>query len=160
MNDNINILVVDDNQENLRVVSNYLKEKSYRIALALDGKSALKIIEDKTIDLILLDVMMPEMDGFEVCEKLKNNPETKDIPIIFLTAKNETADIVKGFKIGGVDYITKPFQKEELLVRIDNHVQLKKVRDILKDQSENHKKSRDTFMKALYDLGKVVNKNE
>jgi len=160
MNKNVNILVVDDNQENLKVVSNYLKEKSYRIALSLNGENALKIVKDKTIDLILLDVMMPDMDGFEVCKTLKSNPETKDIPIIFLTAKNETEDIVKGFQLGGVDYITKPFQKEELLVRINNHVQLKQIRDILKEQSQNYKKSRDTFMKTLYDLSKIMGNHE
>ena len=118
MTDSTYILVVDDNHENLKVVGNFLKEKNYKIAMATDGKSALKILENNSIDLILLDIMMPEMDGFEVCRQLKENPSTRDIPVIFLTARTETEDIVKGFQLGGVDYITKPFSMEELLYRI------------------------------------------
>lgn len=156
MNENINILVVDDNQENLKVVSNFLKEKGYKIALALDGQAALKVLDDNKIDLILLDIMMPEMDGFEVCKILKEKPETKEIPVIFLTAKIETGDIVKGFQIGGVDYITKPFKKEELYARVNNHIQLKLIKDMLKERTEESIKSRDMFMRTLHDLGKII----
>lgn len=156
MNKNVHILVVDDNQENLKVVSNYLKEKGYKIALALDGKSAINILESNKIDLILLDIIMPEMDGFEVCKEIKAKKETKEIPIIFLTVRTETDDIVKGFQIGGVDYITKPFKKEELYARINNHIQLKLVRDLLKERIEESIKSRDLFMKTLYDIGKII----
>lgn len=159
MNKNTHILVVDDNKENLKVVSNYLKDKGYKIALALDGKNALNILETNKIDLILLDIMMPEMDGFEVCEIIKSNDKTEEIPIIFLTARTETDDIVKGFQLGGVDYITKPFRKEELYARVNNHVQLKQVRDFLKERTEESLKSRDLFMKTLYDLGKIIDPN-
>ncbi|MFZ4401751.1 MAG: hybrid sensor histidine kinase/response regulator [Bacteroidales bacterium] len=124
MNKDLYILAVDDNQENLRIISNFLKDEGYKIALAMDGISALKILEENNIDLILLDIMMPEMDGFEVCKKVKANPETKEIPIVFLTAKNQTEDIVEGFKIGAVDYIIKPFKKDELLIRVKNHLEL------------------------------------
>ena len=124
MNEKNLILVVDDNQENLKVVSNFLKEMNYKIALALDGDSALQIVRENKIDLILLDIMMPGMDGFEVCKILKEKPETKDIPIIFLTARSESLDIVKGFQLGGVDYITKPFNREELIIRVRNHIEL------------------------------------
>lgn len=158
MNKSIYILAVDDNLKNLKLVSNLLKEKDYKIALAADGKSALKIVEENKIDLILLDIMMPEMDGFEVCKILKSKPETKDIPVIFLTAKNDAEDIVKGFKLGGVDYITKPFKREELIVRVNNHVQLKMVKDYLVAAQKETKKSRDFFMRVLYDLGKIVDK--
>jgi len=96
----VNILVVDDNLENLKVVCSLLKEKKYLIALAENGERALKILEEIKIDLILLDIMMPEMDGFEVCRLIKKNPETENIPIIFLTAKSETGEIVKGFQAG------------------------------------------------------------
>lgn len=123
-NTGVHVLVVDDMQENLKVVSNFLKEEGYKIALALDGKSALNIIDSHPTDIILLDIMMPEMDGYEVCKKIKQNNKTKDIPIIFLSAKNETKDIVEGFKTGGVDYILKPFNKEELLARVQTHVEL------------------------------------
>jgi two-component system sensor histidine kinase/response regulator len=118
------ILVVDDNQENLKVVSNFLKEEGYKIALALDGESALAVLDENAIDLILLDVMMPGMDGFEVCAKIKKDNALKEIPIIFLTAKNNTEDIVKGFQLGGVDYITKPFIRDEMLVRVHTHLEL------------------------------------
>lgn len=156
MNENVNILVVDDNQENLKVVSTYLKEKKYKIALALDGTSAIKILETNKIDLILLDVMMPGMDGYEVCAKLKANHATKDIPIIFLTAKNETEDIVKGFELGGVDYIPKPFRKEELYARVNNHVQLKLMRDFLAENLEHMKSSRAELMRTLLDYARAT----
>lgn len=157
MNENVNILVVDDDRENLKVVSNFLKEKGYKIALALNGKKALKVLEDNKIDLILLDIMMPGMDGFEVCKVLKEKSETKEIPVIFLTAKNETDEIVEGFRLGGVDYITKPFKREELFARVNNHIQLKLVRDMLKERMEESIKSRNLFMKTMYDLGKIIN---
>jgi DNA-binding response OmpR family regulator len=160
MNEDINILVVDDNQENLKVISSFLKEKQYRIALATDGESAIKILENNKIDLILLDIMMPGMDGFEVCQILKEKQETKDIPVIFLTARTETDDIVKGFQIGGVDYITKPFRKEELYARVQNHIQLKLVRDFLIKSELDTKKSRDYFMRTLYELAKIMERNK
>lgn len=156
MNEKSLILVVDDNQENLKVVSNFLKEKNYGIALALDGENALQIVNENKIDLILLDIMMPGMDGFEVCKKLKDKPETKDIPIIFLTARTESEDIVKGFKLGGVDYITKPFNREELNARVTCHIQLKLIRDNLIECELSTRKSRDYFMKVIYDLGNII----
>ncbi len=116
------ILMVDDNPKNLQVLGNIL-EKYYRTAVALGGKDALKIIRRRKPDLILLDIMMPEMDGLEVCRQLKLSPDTWDIPVIFLTARADTEDIIRGFQTGALDYICKPFQKEELLVRV--HTQLK-----------------------------------
>ena len=133
------ILIVDDNKQNLQILGNILHMKGYQIAMAKDGPGALKIVGSTKPDLILLDIMMPGMDGYEVCEKLKTNAETKNIPVIFLTAKTETEDIVNGFVKGGVDYITKPFQKEELLVRINTHIQLKHSQDIIKKQAEELK---------------------
>lgn len=156
MTENIHILAVDDNQENLRVVSNYLKEKKYKIALAMDGKSALSILESTKIDLILLDIMMPGMDGFEVCRQIKALPSMKDIPIIFLTAKNDTEDVVKGFQLGGVDYITKPFRHEELFARVNTHVQLKIMRDFLLNNIKNIKSSQAEFMRVLLDFAKTL----
>ncbi|MCL3782237.1 hybrid sensor histidine kinase/response regulator [Prolixibacteraceae bacterium JC049] len=118
------ILIVDDNKQNLQVLGNLLHENHYKVAMAKDGPSALQIVKKVNPDLIVLDIMMPDMDGFEVCQKLKADRDTRDIPIIFLTAKTDSEDIVKGFVLGGVDYITKPFKKEELVVRIKNHVDL------------------------------------
>jgi two-component system, sensor histidine kinase and response regulator len=156
MKENIHILIVDDNRDNLRVVSSFLKDKGYKLALALDGASALEILQTNQIDLILLDIMMPEMDGFQVCKIIKANPELKDIPVIFLTAKNQTEDVVTGFELGGVDYITKPFRKEELYVRVSNHLQLKMMRDYLKKELENTTESRNAFMRTLLDFGKTL----
>lgn len=124
MDTKLNILIVDDTQENLKIISKQLKENGYNIALAYNGLSGLKVLEENRIDLILSDIMMPEMDGFEFCKRVKENNATKEIPLIFLTAKISVSDIVKGFEVGGVDYITKPFNRAEMLVRVKNHLDL------------------------------------
>jgi two-component system sensor histidine kinase/response regulator len=121
---NPTILVVDDNKKNLQVIGNILHTEKYKVAMALNGSMALILANQLHPDLIILDIMMPEMDGFEVCKTLKRNTETKEIPVIFLTAKVELDDVVEGFNLGGVDYITKPFKQKELLVRIKNHLDL------------------------------------
>jgi hemerythrin-like metal-binding protein len=115
------ILVVDDTPENIDILVGMLKGE-YKVRIAKSGKQAIKIASNKPTDLILLDIMMPEMDGFETCQILKSNPKTKDIPIIFLTAKTEMEDIVRGFKMGAVDYITKPFNPIELQARVNTHL--------------------------------------
>ncbi len=117
------VLLVDDVGENIDVLAEVLKH--HDIVAALDGKTALEIVKNEDVDLILLDIMMPEMDGFEVCEILKSNPKTARIPIIFLSAKSKSDDIQKGFKLGGVDYITKPFKPHELISRVDTHLKLR-----------------------------------
>ncbi|QTA88688.1 hybrid sensor histidine kinase/response regulator [Desulfonema magnum] len=118
------ILIVDDVPKNLQIIGNILSSEGYLFTPATNGNQALKIIEKRHPDLILLDIMMPEMDGYEVCKILKNSPRTKDIPVIFLTARTETEDIVRGFESGGVDYITKPFNSTELLARIKTHLEI------------------------------------
>jgi two-component system sensor histidine kinase/response regulator len=128
-----NILIVDDNPENLKVVSGFLKEAGYKIALALNGLNALEILHDNKIDLILLDVMMPEIDGFEVCQMIKQQKDLHDIPVIFLTALTDTESLLKGFHVGGVDYVAKPFIREELLIRVKNHLDLSFARKKLVD---------------------------
>jgi two-component system sensor histidine kinase/response regulator len=131
------ILIVDDNKKNLQVLGNVLHEEGYKIAVAQDGYQAVKLAEKIIPGLILLDVMMPGIDGYEVCMSLKSKKELKNIPVIFLTAKSETTDIVEGFKRGGVDYITKPFKKEELLARIGTHMELANARQLLKKRAED-----------------------
>ncbi|WP_159788756.1 sensor histidine kinase [Sodalinema gerasimenkoae] len=118
------ILVVDDTPTNLAVLSEALTTAHYQVAVALDGETALEQVSYKPPHLILLDVMMPGIDGFETCRRLKANPDTADIPIIFTTALSDTVDKVKGLNLGAVDYITKPFQQEEVLARIKVHLQL------------------------------------
>ena len=134
--EHINILVVDDSQENVRLLSHVLKEEGYKIREANTGKEALQIVEKNLPDIILLDVMMPGMNGFEVCKKLKQGEATQDIPIIFLSAVTDTDSKVTGFEVGGVDYITKPFQREEVLARIDLHVRLKQLQHELEQKIE------------------------
>lgn len=120
------ILVVDDNPTNLQVLSSFLDNSSFEVWAARSGEKALQRLENDLLpDLILLDVMMPGMDGFETCQHLKSEPRFRDIPIVFMTALTETADKVKGFQVGAVDYITKPFQHEEVLVRIEHQLKLK-----------------------------------
>jgi two-component system, cell cycle response regulator len=134
------ILIVDDVPENIKVLGNILREENYKIAAASNGEQAISIAAAAHPDLILLDVMMPGIDGFETCNRLKNIPETKDIPIIFLTAKSETQDIIDGFKIGAIDYITKPFNSYELKARVKTHVELKISKDLLIEKNEILKK--------------------
>ncbi|MEJ2414524.1 MAG: response regulator [Sulfurimonas sp.] len=130
-----NILIVDDISDNIKVAMNLLKENNYNFSFALSGKEALKILKIKSFDLILLDIMMPEMNGFEVCKILKENPKTADIPVIFLTAKADIDSISKGFSLGAVDYITKPFYSEELLARVSTHLELYYAKSLLKQNN-------------------------
>lgn len=120
------ILIVDDIPKNIELAANILQSKNYNITFATSGDAALEKVQSIDFDLILLDVMMPGMDGFEVCRHLKDNPKTKDIPIIFLTAKSETENVVKGFELGAVDYVTKPFSTEELLARVKTHIDIRR----------------------------------
>jgi len=119
------ILIVDDIPKNIQLVANILKEEGYNLSFAKNGKTAIQRCSAVEFDLILLDVMMPDMDGFEVCGILKEDAKNKDIPIIFLTGKTDTLSIIKGFEIGGVDYVTKPFNSTELKVRVKTHIKLR-----------------------------------
>ncbi|WP_321494599.1 response regulator [uncultured Desulfobacter sp.] len=125
------ILTVDDKPQNLQFLGKLLSNNGYEVAMAQSGAQALKFVTAEFPDLILLDIMMPEMDGYTVCEKLKTELPTRHIPVIFLTAKTDAQDIVKGFEAGGVDYVTKPFHSAELLARIKTHIELKTLRDLL-----------------------------
>lgn len=125
--------MVDDNLKNIQVLVNLLSTDNYNVEYATNGNEALIWTKNGTFDLILLDIMMPEMDGFEVCKKIKQNPELADIPIIFLTAKDDIESITRGFTIGGVDFITKPFNTEELQARVKTHLELRKNREKLKN---------------------------
>jgi CheY-like chemotaxis protein len=118
------ILVVDDNADNLRLIATLLEKNQYTVRLAANGNRALATIHKEAPGLILLDIMMPGMDGFEVCRLLKSDDETAHIPIIFLSAVNETVDKVKAFSLGAVDFITKPFQEDEVLARVKTHLTL------------------------------------
>lgn len=120
------VLVVDDNPENLRVISSLLIEEGYHVRVAKNGKQALDTIDESAPDIILMDVQMPEMDGFEVCKKIKSNPDIPEIPVLFISALGDSFNKVLGFESGGVDYIPKPFDAEEVKARVRVHIDLKK----------------------------------
>ncbi|MGE3724510.1 MAG: response regulator [Candidatus Sericytochromatia bacterium] len=126
------ILIVDDNPNNLRLLITLLSEQGYETRPANNGSRALNTVQKQKPDLILLDINMPEMDGYEVCRQLKAHPETADIPVLFISANDELHDKVKGFDVGGVDYISKPFEPQELFARVRTHLQLKQAQDQLK----------------------------
>ena len=123
------VLVVDDNVKNLQILGGFLQNEGLMVEFALDGMSALDWLEKKNFDLILLDIMMPGMDGFEVCSLIKKNPIVREIPIILITAITDSESIIKGFETGAVDYITKPFIESELLIRVKTQIEIKKGRD-------------------------------
>ncbi|MDM8565302.1 response regulator [Candidatus Halobeggiatoa sp. HSG11] len=127
------ILIVDDNPENLALLGNIMTKNGYNSGFALNGITALAIAQKKHPDLILLDIMMPDIDGFEVCKQLKQDTKLADIPIIFLTAKIEKDDIVAGLELGAVDYVTKPFNEKELITRINTHLELQATKKELRD---------------------------
>ena len=131
-----NILIVDDNPTNLAVIVDYLEESGLNILVSQDGESSLKRAKYAQPGIILLDVLMPGIDGYETCRRLKKEPATKDIPIIFMTALSSTDDKVKGFEVGAVDYVTKPIQPEEVLARIKLHLQLRFMTQTLARQNE------------------------
>lgn len=126
------VLIVDDNISNLQVLGALLSQKGYEIAVATDAEKALEFLRNDFPDLILLDVMMPGTDGYELCQKIKTIENLVEIPILFLTALTAPEDIVKGFDSGAVDYISKPFNNAELLARIKTHIGLKKAKEELK----------------------------
>jgi len=121
MNTQKTILIVDDTETNIDILLELLGEQ-YDILVSLDGESALEILQEEKVDLILLDIMMPEMDGFEVCKILKSQPKTKNIPVVFITAKTDEDSIEKAYEVGGLDYISKPFKPRELLARVKTQI--------------------------------------
>jgi signal transduction histidine kinase len=129
------ILVVDDTPENLRLLTKILGEQGYHVRSAPNGERALATVQKALPDLILLDIMMPDMDGYEVCRRLKADAQLADVPIIFISALNDVFDKVTAFTAGGVDYITKPFQVEEVLARVETHLSLKGMRETLHTQN-------------------------
>ena len=130
------ILVVDDTPSNLDLLSHTLEAGGYEVSIAPRGEVALRLVRSVRPDLILLDVQMPDMDGFEVCRRLKADDATRDIPVVYITAHGQTEEIVQGFESGGVDYILKPFRKEEVLVRVRTHLENARLTQALAEQNE------------------------
>ncbi len=130
-----NILVVDDTPDNLRLLSAMLTQMGYEVRRVINGQTALKTAQAAPPDLILLDIMMPDMNGYEVCQHLKASEQTRDVPVIFISALDEVLDKVKAFAVGGVDYITKPFSEEEVFARVENNLTVRRLQKQLMEQN-------------------------
>jgi putative two-component system response regulator len=135
MNLKYQILIVDDIADNIQIAMNILRESNYNFSFAISGEDAYKLLDENDFDLVLLDIMMPGLDGFELCEMMQANEKLRNIPVIFLTAKADIDSISKGFAIGGVDYITKPFQADELVARVKTHLELYKAKEVLRQNN-------------------------
>ncbi len=147
------ILIVDDVSENIKVAISILKQDGYNFSFALNGKEALEVLKTKRFDLVLLDIMMPIIDGFKVCKIIKNTPQIKDTPVIFVTAKIDMDSIEEGFKLGAVDYVTKPFHPTELKARVKNHLELYRAKRQLKFNNINlHSKMKKDEAKYFTEL--------
>lgn len=123
------VLIVDDTPKNIQMAMNILKNEGYKMYYAKNGEMALKLVQENNFDLILLDVMMPDINGFEVCSRLKSNENTKNIPVVFLSGKDSSADIEQAYECGGIDYVVKPFITIELITKANSYVRLKKLED-------------------------------
>ena len=146
------ILIVDDTLPNLRVLSSMLTEQGYEVRGAPNAQMALMIVEAEPPDLILLDINMPGMNGYELCEQIKAKPKSRDIPVIFISALDEVLDKVRAFSVGGVDYITKPFQIAEVLVRVRNHLTIRSLQRQLQQTNVNLQQANADLQKANIDL--------
>jgi PleD family two-component response regulator len=129
LEDNNKILIVDDIAKNIQMAMNILKNEGYKMFYAKSAEMALKLVGEHNFDLILLDIMMPDINGFEVCKKLKSNNKTKKIPIIFLSGKDSSSDIEQAYECGGIDYVVKPFITIELITKVNSYVRLKQLED-------------------------------
>lgn len=152
------VLIIDDSPKNIQVAVSILENAGFECEFALNGSRGLTWLESDSFDAILLDIMMPEVDGFEVCQIIKSSPSFQDIPIIFLTAKVDRESIIKGFEVGGSDYITKPFDSKELLIRIKNQVELKKSRALLKQSNVDLERIVEDKTQKLIEANKELTK--
>ncbi|MFA6971738.1 MAG: HD domain-containing phosphohydrolase [Gallionella sp.] len=164
MTDKGKILAVDDTPASLRLLSDILKAEGYEVRSAISGELALHAANSSPPELVLLDIRMPGMDGFEVCRRLKANPVTSDVPVIFVSAASETEEKVKGFEVGAVDFVTKPYQRDELLARVRTHLELNRLRHHLEDLvdertvelRESERKLRVSLLESITALAAVV----
>ena len=143
------VLVIDDNPDNLSLLTSLLRGQGYDVRPAISGALALKTVQSELPDLILLDVKMPEMDGYEVCRRLKADERCRDIPVVFITAMGDTMDKLQAFNLGAVDYVTKPFQFEEILARVGVHLKLKRAQDQLEEANRQLRESREELERRV-----------
>jgi len=135
------VLIVDDVPENLTVLKQMLEEQNYRVRPAINGEIALRAVSSSPPEIILLDIRMPGMDGYEFCRRLKSVEKTRSIPVIFISALDELHDKVKAFSLGGVDYIAKPFQEEEVIARVRTHLTIRRLQQSLEEKNDNLQKA-------------------
>ncbi len=152
------VLLVDDNPKNLMVLSDLLTRNGYQVSTAISGDMALEYLENHTPLIILLDIKMPGMDGFELCRRIKSEEKSRDIPIIFISALSEIDDKVTAFKSGGVDYVTKPFQVEEVLARVDTHTTIQKIQEQLINEVSERKEAQQKLQNAYDEIEEIVKK--
>jgi len=153
-----NILIVDDQPSSIRYLSMVLKTEGYSVRIAVSGQAALDTIKSKLPDLILLDISMPDMDGFELCQRLKTSEHFKEIPVIFLSGLEKVADKVKGFQVGGIDYITKPFAPEEILARVKTQLSVRVMQNQLKQQNIQLQQAGELLERRVHERTKTLNK--
>lgn len=152
-----NILIVDDLPENLRFLTEILTKNGYIVRCVTNGSMALRTVRHNPPDVLLLDIKMPDMDGYQVCEALKSDENTSEIPIIFLSALDQVFDKVKAFKVGGVDYISKPFEPEEVLVRLETHLTIGRQKRQLKEAMERHQQTAEIVYQSRTMLANLLN---
>jgi len=156
-----NILIVDDVEDNIEILGDLLTFDGYNVQIARSGESALKRVRESRPDLILLDILMPGMDGFEVCERLKADANNSDIPVVFVSSMTDLESKVRGFKIGGVDYINKPFQHAEILVRVNTHITLLRLRkDLEMRNAELERLANTDYLTNLYNRRRFYRTSE
>ncbi len=143
------ILIIDDNPTNLGLLFDYLENKGFKVLVDTDGESALKAINKAKPDIILLDILMPGTDGFDICRRLKANFKTCNIPVVFMTALTESADEVKGLELGAVDYITKPLQVEKVLARVTTHLTVRSLQKQLQEKNDKLEERNNQLQEAL-----------
>lgn len=154
------LLIVDDIPENIKALGNNLQRDGYVISFATNGEQAIDMAMKRVPDLILLDIMMPGMDGYEVCQHLKREERTRQIPVIFITARTEKTDIVRGFEAGAVDYVTKPFNIAELTARVQTHLEIKQSKQIIQNQAEELAWTNKRLMKKNQKLEQALEEIE
>jgi two-component system sensor histidine kinase/response regulator len=154
------ILIVDDNPQNLQVLANLLKEEKYEIEFAINGEATLDWLKNRQFDIVLLDINMPGMNGFEVCKRIRSDKETQDIPIIFLSAESERESILKGFEVGAQDFVIKPFDSRELLARVKTQLDLKSKTEKLEKVNEWLGKKIDTWIKVSLNKPSNIEKGD
>ncbi len=152
-----NILLIDDLPENLKLLTDSLSQLGYVVRSAISGARGIKSAKSKYPDIILLDITMPEMDGYQVCQSFKNDPDLCNIPILFISALNETFDKLKAFQAGGVDYITKPFQIEEVVARIETHLTIQRQRKALQIEITKRQEVEEVLYQSRALLASVLN---